>query len=166
MPADSASPANESVSPVAAGDQLPPPQLYDLLIDGPSLQHQQNYLQSLQQQTTDPYAQQQISGILSLLGSIAEQAYDLYGILAIPGPPDVVLAAYLARRITSPVPLRQFIRIAIDAQPPAFDTPASICQYLTQLVGPAEARKLIDAAVQPPPTQQEPVSQEPDVAPQ
>lgn len=125
---------------------MPPPQLYDLLLDGPALQSQQLYLRTLLTETTEPFAHSQLQGILSLLESIAEQAYDMYGINAIPGPVEEVLAAYLVRRGVSNN-LRTYVRIALDLQPPQFDTPAQVSRLVTQLLGPDRARQLLDSDI-------------------
>lgn len=123
--------------------------MYDLLVDGAALQSQQTYLRSQLTEITDPYARQQLQGLLALLTSIAEQAYDQYGIEAIPGPAEEVLAAYLLRRGISGN-LRQYARIALDLQPPQFDNPAQICRLVTQLLGPRRARELLDSEITEP----------------
>lgn len=140
-PANAPSPPNES--------GLPDPELYDLLLDGEVFKQQQHYLQSLRDSTTDPYGQQQLDGLLSLLRSIAEQAYDKYGIDAIVGEPAVVLAEYIARQGISSERFANAIRGAAAIQIDRLTSPRSVANWLIATIGSADARALIDQPAEP-----------------
>jgi hypothetical protein len=143
------SPPNES--------GLPEPELYDLLLDGETFKQQQHYLQSIRETITDPYGQQQLDGLLALLRSIAEQAYDKYGIDAIVGNPAIILADYIVRQGVPPERFAQAIQGVTAIQTARLTSPQSIATWLVSTLGSADARALLDQpapapAVVPEPT--------------